>query len=302
MALISIALILLFAIPQPLQKPTPRPSESANYDEREAQDKESVSEHNDRNTKPRTAIANQSNSSDNHQNEDAHRKRENADSPSYWWGFISTIVVAIATALLAGVAVIQACLMAAQHRTIRHQLRYARMALSESRKATSAAIESAAAATKSVLVAEESLRLSQRAYVHVVGIIIDNLGAEKTPSNTIQTTNSGPTVAHVDGLKFVLGVASGLPDQPDYFKQPHAAPTEIVPGVPIDWHVDYGAYAISRQNMESIERGRLRLYIYGAWEYRDVFGHPHTTRFGMRYDLRHQGFVFCSEPGYNYSD
>jgi hypothetical protein len=105
----------------------------------------------------------------------------------------------------------------------------------------------------------------------------------------------------------LIDAIESLPTRPKFGKPKHFMGDPVPPGKAFE----PGFYAPMKEtrSFEIVEAeyrtGGKILYVYGFVRYRDMFGRPHETRFGLRYraapELRHEydGFLMDGPKAYN---
>jgi hypothetical protein len=132
--------------------------------------------------------------------------------------------------------------------------------------------------------------------------------------------NVGKTPAQIDGAAcHYVRIASmaDLPDEPDYGELSLQGGHWIIPNgkhnAGVDLENDMGV--LYERHIQDLEFCRAFLFAFGTVKYRDAFGNPHETRFGLLYhfpnkeiagvdgtDLSKPYFRKDGPPKYNHAD
>jgi len=133
-------------------------------------------------------------------------------------------------------------------------------------------------------------------------------------SALIGIENSGGTPVFIEHAKVVLKISKDpLPEHPDYgteySKDP---PATVVAKEKTRWrhHFKPGDFRFS--DIAALEKGAMKLWLYGVIEYRDAFDHKHRYGFAREWDWfkfqasdgskRGARFTHVHNPNYSYAD
>jgi hypothetical protein len=154
----------------------------------------------------------------------------------------------------------------------------------------------------------EASRTDQRAWVGVKSINVGTLEAEKNLVAEVALNNSGKSLANKVQGYATLAVSDSRTLRE--FPEPPREPVESVaiywPGMDLKIYASGTAktplhrFAFTKSGLENISAKRSFLFVYGTYNYVDIFDRPHTTRFCARYSPDSKLFEFCAN--YNYAD
>ncbi len=131
----------------------------------------------------------------------------------------------------------------------------------------------------------ENVRLDQRAWIGISGLMQLSLNEGELPTITIPVQNSGKTPA--TKVKFnVRAKAAPREDGfiPEYQTLPGILPHEgsvtiLYPNAQMPIKTEFPSRSVTHQDMLDIEEGRIILWVWGKVSYEDIFGCSHLFTF-----------------------
>lgn len=173
-----------------------------------------------------------------------------------------------------------------------------------------AAQVTANAAQISADVATQTLHFSQRAYLNVLGVYLDDFGPGKFPILVVEAQNSGHIPATVVSLSaainFVTGLQNPRPTDLNWQPQNSVAPPGQV--IKLSNHPEPNAPGFTDEQWNAIVGGKFYVAVFGAIRYEAGFGIIGETGFGYVFHANlfphlefHKKFATIDFSGYNYS-
>jgi hypothetical protein len=269
----AVAILALVVTATSSQPPAPTPAKTALIQQNHGQSEQTKTSGNEKNTESPTASADQSKAKvairNRTQPEEQTQNGPPQQQPVEIWPEATAIAVAVATIVLAGLAIWQSHLM--------------RKGLAETAKA-------ADATTSAAKTASDTLRIGERAYLKaseydILPVRIEH-GAEGNAHFSFEIANIGRTRAKIiectaDGIM----AAAALDSFPGPFEGKSAAYTDGIIIWPDDSIVvGFDLFPINvDKDWVDIQSRKVIVSVWGGVRYSDVFGDEHVTKFALVY-------------------
>jgi hypothetical protein len=158
----------------------------------------------------------------------------------------------------------------------------------------------AAAATKSADVAEKTLKVTQRGYLTLSRVKFEGLSAGQQPQRFMcATANKGNTPIRIVAKYLMRGVVDSLPDTPVLGAQADAVATPLAPGDDVGHN--FTLDPLPESKLAEVLAGTKNFFIYGFFDYVDVFSEQHRMGFCFRYSLTAKELRQFGNEAYNYA-
>ena len=162
----------------------------------------------------------------------------------------------------------------------------------------------AEAAKKSADLSEQAMHTTERAYLDVDSVAIENFGSGQTPRISVTTTNRGRTPATLVSSVITFDVAESLPAVRYGEEVPRFR--NVGPGATFE-HVMLFETPLSDAEHALVVGEDRSIFVWGRMRYLDAFGKEHVVGFGAVARGAGRGVPalgrtsVLQQPGYNYS-
>lgn len=177
-------------------------------------------------------------------------------------------VIALLTLFYVALTGIYVCISRRAFRVLREQARYMGEGISLARD--------------QLVLAREALQVTERAYVNLKDITVQNFEPSRSPLVILKIDNSGRTPAYLTNTSLFLSIWEGpVPPEPPY------PADRAIPEIPAVLVAGQAIELRSRLRIDltpaewtRLTEGIKTVLIFGKIEYRDAFGKLHKTGFG----------------------